>query len=735
MNDSLQFAWPVFLWIGAIVCVGLGALLKRSARQRREDLRKIAHPRLLSQLTASVSLRKRRLKNALWLTAVLLLFVSIARPQFGFEYREVKRRGIDLVFAFDSSRSMLAEDVTPNRLERARLGIIDFVERLEGDRVGLIPFAGNAFALCPLTLDYSAFRQSLDAIDTDIIPHQGTDLASAVREANRLFDEEGNNHRILILITDGEDLQGAVADAIAAAKDSGMIIHTVGVGDPRGALIPLRQEDGSQDFVRDENGQPVQTALDENTLREIATATGGIYAPLGRAAEGLDTIYQEKLRLVPKSELKQRLDRVPLERFEWPLAAALILLVAELLLSERRRQIRNRAPVISAARRKTGPKSTSTTTAAVVMTLCSSLFAQDAATPSDPEPPAAKASASATPDANSDPRVTYNNATEAYRNGDYQSAVDGLTRSVQNTTNDLTLQQSSYYNLGNSHYRIGQQTLQNDPGATLKNWQASVKAYEDALALNADDDDAAFNRDLVKRKLDELQQQQQQQQQQENETNQPPQDNQKNQQDQQDSSGNEQKQEPGDDAQQQDSRSQDSGASGDRQPESADSQEEQKPDSGAESEPTSENEADAQTKNQTPGEQNQKSPAENGRGDQEEPPNDDQSPAAGAPQTEEADKPQPSQSRQSEPSEEPASPDKSQTGQAQDSSGEPSATQPEAATGSFSGERRQAGEMSADEAVRMLQSLEDDERSVVGLPDARTYRRAVPDNTTRGKTW
>ena len=733
MNDSLQFAWPVFLWIGAIVCVGLGALLKRSARRRREDLRKIAHPRLLSQLTASVSQRKRRLKNALWLAAVFLLFVSIARPQLGFEYREVKRRGIDLVFAFDSSRSMLAEDVTPNRLERARLGVIDFVDRLEGDRVALIPFAGNAFALCPLTLDYSAFRQSLEAIDTDIIPHQGTDLASAVREANRLFDEEGNNHRILILITDGEDLQGAVADAIAAAEDSGMIIHTVGVGDPRGTLIPLRQEDGSQDFVRDENGQPVHTALDENTLRKIATATGGIYAPLGRAAEGLDTIYQEKLRLVPKSDLKQRLDRVPLERFEWPLAAALILLVAELLLSERRRQKRNRAPVISAARRKTGPKAASTATTAVMLALSSSLFAQDAATPPDPQASAATADPSALIEENSDPRVTYNNATEDYRNGDYQSAVDGLTRSVQNTTNDLALQQSSYYNLGNSHYRIGEQALASNPGETLKSWQASVKAYEDALALNADDQDAAFNRDLVRRKLEELQQQQQQQQQQ----NQQAQDDQKKQPDQQNSNGQEPEQDPSDDGQQQDSTPENSASSGDRQSEPEDSQGEQR------SESASDHEADSQTENQTAGEQDQKSPAADHRDEPEKQPNDNQSPAASDTKTEETDKPQPGQSRphpgenspQSEPTEAPPSPDESQTGQPQDSSGEPSATQPETAAGSFSGERRQPGEMSADEAVRMLQSLEDDERSVVGLPDARTYRRAVPNNTTRGKTW
>ena len=199
---------------------------------------------------------------------------------------EVKRKGIDILFAVDTSRSMLAEDLTPNRLERARLGIIDFVRRLEGDRVGLIPFAGSAFALCPLTLDYEAFRESLNALDTDLIPRQGTDLASAIKEAERLFDENGNNHRVLVLLTDGEDIQGDVIDAAKAAAKKGMAIYTVGVGSPEGANIPIQMRNGRTDFVRDESGKVVRTTLDESTLKKIAEETNALYVPLGRGARG-----------------------------------------------------------------------------------------------------------------------------------------------------------------------------------------------------------------------------------------------------------------------------------------------------------------------------------------------------------------------------------------------------------------------------------------------------------------
>ncbi|MCB1229504.1 MAG: VWA domain-containing protein [Verrucomicrobiae bacterium] len=737
MNPELQFAHSAWIWIGLATCVALAFGMARWNRRRDRDLERLAHARLLRQLTASVSRKRRIAKQALWLMALFLVFVAVARPQYGFEYREVKRRGIDIVFAVDTSRSMLAEDVVPNRLERAKLAITDFVEKLNGDRVGLIPFAGNAFSLCPLTLDYDAFFQSLDALDTNIIPHQGTDLATAVEEANRLFDKEGNNHRILILITDGEDLQGAVMDAVASAKEKGMTIHTVGVGDPAGALIPLTQPDGSQDFVRDQNGEPVKTALDEATLKQIATATGGIYAPLGNAGQGLETIYQEKLRLVPKSELNQRLDRIPLERFEWPLAAAILLLFFEFLMGDRRRKPRRTTPVISVARRKV---------ATAILLLAGILLPAWNAVAADlPDPNREEADHSATPTDFTDPRAAYNAGTSAYQSGDFAQAEQTLSQTLSHA-DDLSLQQRSYYNLGNARYRLGQESLQQDPKSTIAKWEEAVKSYDDALALNPGDEDAKFNREFVQKKLEELKEQQQQSQQ-----NQSSQDQKQNQ-DQSSQSSDSQDQGQSDDQKQQDqnsgseSDSQDQQSSENQQKAGDQSQDNpEKADSGQDSEKDQSSEGkDDKEQQEQPSESDSKDGGQNSEDSKpeqeskpgEEKPEDSQAGSSGD-QAEPAKKPEKSPATEAgKPSDSkdqpsPTQSPKPQAGPTEDPQGEEKAGQP----GTLSEERREPGEMSREEAAQLLEALQNDERSVIPLPASPTNRRATPNNTVKGKTW
>ena len=486
MDDTtLHFAQPLWIIAGVVACAGVVGLFISFDRRREADLTKLIHPRFRQRLTEGFSPGLRNLKRGLWLLAVLLVFTAVARPQKGYEWREVKRKGIDILFAVDTSRSMLADDLTPNRLERARLGIIDFVSRLEGDRVGLIPFAGSAFALCPLTLDYEAFRESLNALNTDLIPRQGTDLASAIKEAERLFKENGNNHRVLVLLTDGEDLQGDVIDAAKAAAKNGMAIYTIGVGSPGGSTIPLVMRNGRKDFVRDETGNVVRTTLDETTLKKIATETNALYVPLGRGAEGLNRIYQEKLRLVPKSEMDQRTEKIPLERFEWPLGAAILLLLLEFFITDRRRAKKVRSLPSAARRKKIVPQAT-------VLVAMSFILS----------------GASDTVGATQDPRRIYNEGTEAYTKGDFAKASDSLRASLR--TQDLALQQRSYYNLGNTLYRTGQGTLEKDPEATIKTWEESIKAYQDALSLNAADEDAGYNKTLVEKKLEELKKQQKQ---------------------------------------------------------------------------------------------------------------------------------------------------------------------------------------------------------------------------------
>ena len=485
MEDSpLTFARPLWLYAGPLVCALMAWLFTRFERRRNADLAKLVHPRFRTRLLPGSAPRLLFTKRLLWLACLLLLFIAAAGPQKGFEFREVKRRGIDILFAIDTSRSMLAEDLSPNRLERARLGIHDFISRLEGDRVGLIPFAGSAYALCPLTSDYDAFRESLDALDTDLIPKQGTDVASAINEAARLFDEQGNNHRILVLITDGEDLQGDAVDAAREHAKKGMTIYPIGVGSAVGVNIPIQLPNGRRDVIRDQSGAPVTTKLDEATLRKIAETANGIYVPMGRGAEGLDTIYREKLRLVPKNEMEGRMEKIPLERYEWPLALAILCLLMEFLLPDHRRPAKTNA-LPSAARRHAMPRQT-----AVILLF--GLLSFPAAPPARAEVP--------------DARILYNKGTESYTSGDYRNAADSLKSSLKTTT-DLMLQNRAYYNLGNALYRIGQESQEQEVEATLKSWEDALKAFSDALMLDPNDGDARFNHDLVKRKLDELKKQ------------------------------------------------------------------------------------------------------------------------------------------------------------------------------------------------------------------------------------
>lgn len=644
MDDStLQFANPLWILAGLLVCAGMVVVFIRFDRRREADLAKLIHPRFRERLAGGVSRRLRIFKRILWLLAVWLLFVAIARPQMGYEWNEVKRRGIDILFAVDTSRSMLAEDLTPSRLERARLGILDFVDRLEGDRVGLIPFAGSAFALCPLTLDYEAFRESLGALDTDIIPRQGTNIASAIEEAGRLFDEQGNNFRVLVLITDGEDLEGSVVDVAKAAEENGMTIHTVGVGSPEGTTIPVRLPNGRIDQLRDAQGNVVRTSLDESTLMKIAETTGGIHVSLGRGAEGLDTIYQERLRLVPKSELEQRMERIPLERFEWPLGLAVVLLLIEFFTNDRRK--------VRAARAL--PK---------FATILAGVFAISSAMNARAD--------------DADPRKIYNKGTEAYLGGDFDTASERLRASLK--TRDLKLQQQSYYNLGNTLYRTGQQTLEKEPQTTIKSWEEAIKAYEDSLALDPDDADALFNKEFVMRKLDELKQQQEQKE--------DPQEQEEDKKEQEEKEDEQEQQDEGDPQEEQNQEGQENEEnSGEEQEENGEKSEDGENGEPSENKPEDGEEKDGQSEEEDskPGEEGEETEDENG---------------------------EPEDSSGSEASEEEA--------------GE------EEAAGAEEAQERTV-EMTPEEALQLIESLRDDERMVIPIPrrDGRT------DNTTKGKTW
>jgi Ca-activated chloride channel family protein len=526
----MKFAEPIWLLAGLIACGALVWAWRRYDARQRAALATFASSHLHAQLTASFSAAKRHWKRGLFLAAVGCLFLALARPQAGFRWEEVKRHGIEVVFAVDTSRSMLTPDVKPDRLTRAKLAVDDFVSHLNGDGVGLIAFAGNAFLQCPITLDYDAFHESLEAVDTTIIPRGGTDIASAIREAQAALQNRPGKDKILILLTDGEDLEGsALATANASAKD-GLKICTVGVGTANGDLIPIPAEQGGG-FVKNDSGQFVKSHLGEAGLKSIAEATGGLYAPLGAQGQGLDTIYQQALAPLAKHDLASRRQRVYTERFQWPLTGSLALLLASVLVGTRRRSPRkNQVP--ASVTGTVRPHLMAQPAAAMLgAMLClpfnhaqaSTATAEKAYQKGDFATAQREYAAAAQRDPKK-PDLQFNVGTAAYKAGQFPQAAEAFQKSLDGKPSAdpkrLAAQEDAYYDLGNTLYRSGQKTEPSNAQQTIQTWEQAVKTYGAALQLRANDTDAKYNRDLVQRKLDQLKKQQEQQQKQQQQSQQ-----------------------------------------------------------------------------------------------------------------------------------------------------------------------------------------------------------------------
>jgi len=331
--ETLTFATPSVL--AALVLVPALAVLLVWAQMRSDKLvSRIVAPRLREQLAGGASRPLRILRACLLLLAFTAAIFALARPQKGFIEHEVRQDGRDIIIAMDVSKSMLATDLAPTRLARAKLFARDLIELVPGDRVGLIAFAGSAFLQTPLTQDRTALFMAIDELDTDIIPKGGTNIAEAISLAQEAFGKGEGHTRALVILTDGEELDGEVL--AAARKAEGIRIFTVGVGTPEGSLIPIRDVHGRQDFVRDQAGKPVTTKLDTVKLEEIARLTGGFYTPLG--ADTANEIYRRGILEVERIERESLASRTPVERYQWPLGAAIAFLILWMLLGERRRR-------------------------------------------------------------------------------------------------------------------------------------------------------------------------------------------------------------------------------------------------------------------------------------------------------------------------------------------------------------------------------------------------------------
>ena len=303
-------------------------------RWKRQALARFGNLLLLEQLTPSYSRKRRIWKIVLIAAAVLFMALALARPQLGTVLEEVKREGVDIFIAIDVSASMLAQDIPPSRLAKARHEVASLIDKLEGDRVGLIAFAGEAFVQCPLTLDYGAAKIFLDVLEPDLIPTPGTEVGKAVQLALASFEAAERKHKVLILITDGEHHGEDVMPIAEEAERQGLVIYTVGLGSPQGVPIPATDGAVSSGFKKNRSGEVVMTKLDELTLEKIALQTGGKYYRASSGEAELDRIY-ESISGMEKKELASLKFSQFEERFQYFLAVAFLLLMGELLLSER----------------------------------------------------------------------------------------------------------------------------------------------------------------------------------------------------------------------------------------------------------------------------------------------------------------------------------------------------------------------------------------------------------------
>lgn len=332
-------AWlhPDYLWTLAAVPLAV-LLFVWAAWQRRKAAQRFGDGTLVARLTAVISPRRRRWKAASATLGVLMLGLALAGPQCGTKLREVKREGVDLVIALDVSLSMLAQDVAPNRLDRAKNEIKKLLDDLRGDRVGLVIFAGDAFIQCPLTTDYGAVRLFLDVADPTLLPTPGTDFSVALKTALEAFDVPSDGEkpptRALLFISDGENHVPGIDDLVREARAGGIVIYAAGVGETDGVRIPLGFRGRNVVYKKDRQGMEVETRLEEDALKRLAA--DGAYFRIARTSSSLAELIPSLERLERTEYGADRFEEYE-QQFQWPLMLALVLLFAERLTSDRRR--------------------------------------------------------------------------------------------------------------------------------------------------------------------------------------------------------------------------------------------------------------------------------------------------------------------------------------------------------------------------------------------------------------
>lgn len=331
----MRFATPQFFLLFLAIPVLIGFFIWAFQR-KRAALQRFASLSMVRRLTPEVSGTKQVWKFVFFLFFLCFAVFALVRPQFGVKMEMIERKGVDIIVALDISRSMLAEDIAPNRLDRAKHEIAKFIDLLKGDRIGLIVFAGESFLQCPLTLDYGAAKMFLDVVDTDWIQVQGTALSQAIKQASESFQSKQKKHKVLVILSDGEDHEG---DAVKAAKEAareGVKIYTVGIGSENGVPIPVRKSGSSLIYKKNKDGNLVMSKLDPLVLEKISLEGNGKYFHAGTNLD-LAHIYNE-IYAMEKKDLGMNKVAIYEERYQIFLLIALLFLTAEFLISERTRK-------------------------------------------------------------------------------------------------------------------------------------------------------------------------------------------------------------------------------------------------------------------------------------------------------------------------------------------------------------------------------------------------------------
>lgn len=482
----MTFGQPLALFLLVLLLV-VAILMRRGDRLVRERLERIVASRLLPSLTDTVDQPLRNWRRFLVLAALACFIFALAQPQWG-EIQETQNfRGRDILLGIDTSKSMLSTDVAPSRLVRAKLAAEDLIESMPGDRFGLLAFAGEAQVEAPLTIDYDTVIATVNELNTNTVARGGTNFAAAIRASELILGRNGDTYKALVLITDGEELdEDGIAEAERAAK-SGIRIFTVGVGSSEGATIPLP----NGQLLRDSIGKVVKSKLDEARLKAIAQATGGVYLHL--QPDTVLRLIRDGINRLDESKLGQRTFRTPIERYRWPLAVGLLLLIISSILSERQRFQKTAVASVLILGFGIGPAAKASSAFELYQQGDYNGALQQWRQELDRTP--------------HDPVLNFNAGTAAYRMGKYDQAFENFSEALQSSNS--ALREKAYYNGGNALFKAGD--WQDDVERQLTNYQDAKYLYEQALAIDPNDEAAKKNLALVKRRIEEAKKRKQQQ--------------------------------------------------------------------------------------------------------------------------------------------------------------------------------------------------------------------------------